>query len=206
MGVTMTDIAFDPSGNLYGITFGSLYKINPTNASASFIGNLNTSANSLVFDISGTLYTANSSLYTVNTATGATTLVGSGGGSYSSSGDLAFIGGNLYLSSSPGDKLVKINTSNGSGALVGNIGFSSVFGLASPNGTDLYGLAETNVLKIDPVTGVGSIAVNYGGHGLGAAFGSAFLSEAVPQVPIPGAVWLFGTGLIAFWGRLKSKP
>jgi sugar lactone lactonase YvrE len=112
MGVTMTDIAFDPDGNLWGITFGSLYKIDKTTATSTLVGNLGTSANSLVFNSSGVLYTANSSLYTIDTTTGAASLVGNGGDSYSSSGDLAFVDGNLFLSSTGGDNLVKINTND----------------------------------------------------------------------------------------------
>ena len=79
--------------------------------------------------------------------------------------------------------------------MIGNIGFSSVFGLASPNGTDLFGLAGTNVLLIDSTIGSGTPILDYSGQGLGPAFGSAFVSEAV--VPIPAAVWLFGSGLLA---------
>ncbi len=201
MNAIMTDIAFDPNGNLWGITFGKLYKIDKTTAASTFIGNLGTSANSLVFDSSGVLYTANSSLYTVNTSTGVANLVGNGGNSYSSSGDLAFVGGELFLSSSGGDNLVKINTANGSGSLIGNIGFLSVFGLASPNGTDLFGLAGANVLSIDPTTGNGTFILDYSGQGLGQAFGSAFATEAV--VPIPAAAWLFGAGLLSLLGIRK---
>lgn len=201
MGVIMTDIAFDPNGNLWGITFNNLYKIDKTTAESTLIGNLGTSANSLVFDSSGVLYTANSSLYTVDTSTGSTSLVGNGGDSYSSSGDLAFVGGELFLSSSGGDNLVKINTTDGSGSLIGNIGLSSVFGLASPNGTDLFGLAGNSVLSIDSITGSGTSILDYSGQGLGSAFGSAFVTEAV--VPIPAAAWLFGTGLLALLGIRK---
>jgi hypothetical protein len=202
MGVTMTDIAFDPDGNLWGITFGSLYKIDKTTAASTLVGNLGTSANSLVFNSSGVLYAANSSLYTLDTTTGIANLVGNGGDSYSSSGDLAFVGGDLFLSSAGGDSLVKINTNDGSGSLIGNIGFSSVFGLASPNGTDLFGLAGFNVLSIDSATGNGTFILDYSGQGLGSPFGSAFVTEAV--VPIPAAVWLFGSGLIGLVGMRKK--
>jgi len=199
MGTTMTDIAFDPSGNLWGITFNSLYKIDKTTATSTFVGNLGASVNSLVFNSSGVLYTANSSLYTVNTTTGAANLVGNGGTAYGSSGDLAFVGGDLFLSSAPGDNLVKLNTSNGTGSLIGNIGFSGVFGLASPNGTDLFGMSGVNVLSIDSVSGSGISILNYSGQGLGTAFGTAFITEAT-VVPVPAAVWLFGSGLIALIG------
>lgn len=207
MPVTMTDIAFDPSGNLWGITFTQLYQINPTTAAATLVGNLGTSANSLVFGADGTLYTANSSLFTVNTSTGAASLIG-GGGRYGSSGDLAFIGGNLYLSS-VGDNLFAINTATGVGTLVGPIGFSSVFGLATDNNIDLYGITGTNVLGISTATGAGTILVNYAGTSLGGAFGSAFLSESGGDggsggggtVPEPSGLALLGMGLagLAAW-------
>lgn len=197
MGTIMTDIAFDPSGQLYGISFTSLYRIDKNTAAITFVGGLGTVANSLVFDSAGTLYTANSNLYTINTSTGAATLVGGGGG-YTSSGDLAFSDGELFLTATPNgssDRLFKLNPATGAGTLVGNIGWFDVFGLASPNGFDLYGLSGTSVVTIDPSTGAGFLNVYYGNKGLGPAFGSAFLSEAV--VPIPGALVLLGSGLIA---------
>lgn len=190
MGVAMTDIAFDPNGQLWGIDFMSLYKIDKSTANRTSVGVLGTSANSLVFDTSGTLYAANTSLYKVNTATGIASLVGNGGHPYASSGDLAFVDGNIFLSSGGGDKLVKINTGNGAGTLIGNIGFSSVFGLASPNGTDLYGMSGTQVLSINPATGAGTSIHNYNGQGLSAAYGTAFFPEAGAEEK-KGMTWGF---------------
>ena len=200
MGVTMTDIAFDPSGNLFGITFGSLYSINSTTAASSLIGAMGTSANSLVFDSAGNLFTANSSLYSVNVSTGAATLIGNGGDSYSSSGDLAFVGGDLFLSSSIGNSLVEINPATGVGTAIGPIGFSNVFGLATPDNVNLFGTAGTQVLSINTTTGDGTFLVNYSGQGLIGAFGSAFLEEAgAPgpglSVPEPTTLALLALGL-----------
>jgi hypothetical protein len=206
MGRTMADIAFDPGGNLYGITFDSLYKIDRTTAAISLVGSLGTSANSMGFDSTGTLYIANQALYTVNPLTGIATFLGNGGSPYSSSGDLAFAGGTLFLSSlgsTHGDNLVALNTTDGSGALVGGIGFFSVFGLASPNGTHLYGVSGTDLLTIDPITGEGRLITNYAGHGLFNAYGSSFASEAA--VPIPGSVWLLASGLFALLVGIR-KP
>ena len=209
MGATMTDIAFDQSGNLYGITFGSLYSINTSTAAATLIGNhsLGGSKNSLVFDASGTLYAANSSLFTLNTLTGASSLVGNGGDAYSSSGDLAFINNELFLSSSlgSGDTLVGLNTSTGAGTIVGSIGYSAVYGLATDNNVDLYGLAGTSVLNIDTLTGAGSFLVDYSGQGLGAAWGSAFYEESGASVPEPSVSALLATGLLGVFGMARRK-
>lgn len=206
MGVTMTDIAFDQSGNLYGISFSNLYSINTTTAAIADLGAHNIAAtgnkNSLVFDASGTLYAANTSLYTLNTSTGASSLVGVAGSGYNSSGDLAFINNELYLSSSApiADSLVKLDTVNGgAGTVIGSIGFNNVYGLATNNNTNLYGLSGTTVLSIDTISGLGTSLVNYSGHGLGVAWGSAFYTEsgAVPAPPVLGimALGLLGIGL-----------
>jgi len=180
MGQTMTDIAFDRNGNLYGITFDSLYSINKTTAASRFIGNIGISANSLVFDSDGTLYTANSSLYKVNVATGVATFVGNGGDSYDSSGDLAFIDGNLLLSSGGynNNNLIRLDKSTGVGTIIGNIGLGSVYGIATDNHADLYGASGTSVIRINTETGIGIEIAKYGGQGLEDAWGTAFSTES----------------------------
>lgn len=209
MGAVMTDIAFDPSGNLYGITFGSLYSINATTAATTFIGSLGASLNSLVFSASGTLYGANTSLFSVNTATGAASVIGNGGAAYSSSGDLAFVGGALYLSSTlpSSDNLVRLNHATGAATLVGPIGVSSVFGLATNDNINLYGVAGTNVYSVSTASGAGTLLVNYGAQGLGVANGTAFFAEAAPPVPEPEtyALMLAGLGVLGLVARRKRK-
>lgn len=196
MGVVMTDIAFDPAGNLYGITFNSLYSINKTTAAVSLIGSFGPTLNSLVFSSGGTLYAASNSLYTLNKTTGAATLIGTGGG-YNSSGDLAFSGGNLYLTSTTpaADTLFRLSTTTGVGTAVGAMGSGAFFGLASPDNAALLGVAGTNIYSVNPVTGASTLLIGYGGKGLGVANGSAFLSEA--GAPEPETVALLGLGLMA---------
>jgi hypothetical protein len=191
-GLFLVDIAFDPSGNLFGITFNSLYQINKTSGAATLVGSFGPTLNSLVFGSDGTLYAANNGLYQLNTSTGAATLIGNGGYAYNSSGDLAFANGNLFLTSSGGDDLVSLNVANGVGALVGGIGFSAVYGLASNDGINLFGLSGTQILGINTATGAGTLLGNYGGQGLSAANGSAFFAEAGAAVPEPATAALFG--------------
>lgn len=208
MGRIMTDIAFDASGNLWGITFRGLYSIDKATATSTLVGAFRgpNNLNSLVFGSDGTLYAAGANnLHSLNTATGVASHIGSS--RYNSSGDLAFVGGELFLSSSfGGDSLVKLNTFDGSGASVGNIGSSAVFGLASPDGINLYGLAETSILSINTATGLGTFIRDYSGNGLGQAFGSAFISEVTPAVPVPAALFMFAPALLGFFGlRRKTK-
>jgi hypothetical protein len=190
-GVVLTDIAFSPTGVLYGVDFNNLYTINTSTGHASVVGSLGAAfdANALVFGSDGTLYTATTNgsgtnaLYTINPATGHGTLVGPLG--FSSGGDLAFINGTLFLSTSA-NQLVTVNPSTGAGTLVGNIGVANVFGLATPDNSTLYGVAGQDVYLLDTSTGAGTLVLNYGGHGLGIANGESFIAEATnPQSPPP---------------------
>jgi outer membrane protein assembly factor BamB len=189
-GVVLTDIAFSPSGDLYGISFTELYSINTLTGAATAIGSLDIAsddANALVFSSSGTLYTATvaGSLYTVNTATGAATDVGSLSG-YGSAGDLAFVDGTLYLATSSND-LVSVNPSTGAATLVGPFGVSNVFGLATPDDVNLFAAAGQDLYTVDLSTGAATFDVTWAGNaaGLGGANGQAFAAESnyTPYTP-----------------------
>ncbi len=215
-GRQMFDIAFNASGQLFGIDGTSLYSINSSTASAMLIGSTGSSSNinSLVFGSDGSLYGASNGLYKLNTITGAGSQIGANfSGGTNSSGDLAFVAGQLYLSTSfqSFDRLTKLNTSTGVNTDVGSIGFASVFGMASPNGADLYGFSENKVLTINVATGAGTLLSTASGVSLGSVYGSAFFSEApplippVPAIPEPSTYALLIAGLIGVGFVAKRK-
>ena len=181
-GVTFTDIAFAPNGDLFGLSFTGFYRINPQTASVAFIGNHGIpEGNALVFDSDGTLYAAgaqSTSLFRIDPLSGTAVALGNIG--YHSAGDLAFKDGALYLSSAT-NELIRISLSTYTGTSVGPIGFNSVFGLATGINGVLYGISGTRIFSVNTATGAGTLLTDYQGRGLGAANGSSFISEAVPS-------------------------
>ena len=205
-GVVLTDIAFSPSGALYGITGTGLYLVNTSTGAAAWIGSLGggvLTANALAFSSSGTLYTADSKyLYSVDPHTGMATEIGPTG--YASGGDLAFLGGSLYLTTLSG-QLLSLNPSTGAGTVIGNLGVANVFGLASPDNIHLYGVAGKSLYSIDVSIGAATLDTTWAGNaqGLGTAYGetvgpdSGNPSPLVTTVtPEPATLALFGIGCL----------
>jgi hypothetical protein len=212
-GRILTDIAFDPNGNLFGIDQTNLYRINTITGAATVVGALNPAiptvpsnigtipANSLVFSNSGVLFTATNQLYTINPGTAADTRIGALGGSFISAGDLAFVNGTLFLSDTQ-NRLLSVDPATGVATLIGNMGVADVFGLATPDNVTLFGVAGTSVYSLDPATGNATLAVNFGGHGLGQAFGEAFISEAgaPASAPEPSSLLLVSAAALLVFG------
>lgn len=176
----LNDIAFDAAGTLYGISGDQLYRIDPGTAQVTAVGSLGiTDVTSLDFGPGGILYTANTSLCKINPQTGAASVIGQGGDiQYMSSGDLAFLGSRLYLTSTfvtGSNALVRLDPATGVATLVGSIGFTNVFGLSSNDGVTLYGFSGTKVLTINPTTGAGTLLWDTNGNGLSAINGAATL-------------------------------
>jgi hypothetical protein len=165
----MSDIAAY-SGSLYGISEApsggqsTLYSINPSSGSGTAIGSgVGVALNALAFSPSGTLYAAGGdSLYTIDLTTGAAMEVGSG--DYTSSGDLEFgPGGTLYLTGSTdsSDELFTVDPATGQGTLIGNIGYSQVYGLAYFDGV-MYGFtAGGSAITMNLTTGAGTLVCVY---------------------------------------------
>ena len=200
MAEVMTDVAISPTGELFGITFTDLYRIDPVTANTNHVGSLGLGlfgdANALEFDTVGNLYLATISgeLREVDTITGVTSLVMNVA---PSSGDLGFApDGTLLLASrnaqSVNDDLVLIDLPGGTYTTLGSIGFPEVFGLAFSDGM-LFGFNDVGeVFSIDVSTGAGTLLGDT--NPLVPAFGAAILSPG-PLVGIDpghGQIWRGG--------------
>jgi hypothetical protein len=140
---SMTGIAFDTTGTLYGVTrTGDIYTIDIEDGSTNFIIDAEGSYIGLTFHpATNELWATsraflppdNETIFKVNLSTGDTTIIGlTGLGKPTNS--IAFdanldLYGVIGTSSQTGD-FISINTSDGSGAIIGSIGFQNVLGLA----------------------------------------------------------------------------
>jgi hypothetical protein len=125
----------------------------------------------LAFDpVTGTLYGTDDNtdnLITIDTATGAGTIVGHLGlsGFFNVAG-LAFDPGTgtLYGSNVSANQLVTIDTATGSATVVGPLGFEQVAGLDFDSSSNtLYGtdIESETLITIDPATGAGTAVGSY---------------------------------------------
>lgn len=184
-GIVLTDVARTANGLLWGIDFNSFYSINPSTGAVTLIGALGAGAggmNALVASGNG-LYAASintTSLYVVNTSTGAATAL-SGNLGFPSMGDLAYHAGNLYAALKNGtfSDLARVDVSGGTFTTT-NLGHvtsdNALFGLAEGTDYNLYGISGTKVLRIDTTNPAASVVVvsNYGlNGGLGSGNGAA---------------------------------
>ncbi|MCB9133984.1 MAG: PD40 domain-containing protein [Anaerolineales bacterium] len=169
IGQQVTDIAFK-GVNLYGVTFSKFLRIDPNSGEVIVIGDLGfDDVNALAVSQNGTIYgaTVSGQLITIDDITGQGTLVGLYGTGLSSSGDLAFDQNDTLLASVNrsgfvSDWLVSVDPSSGAATLIGDIGFTNVWGLSFIEDL-LYGVtSDGDLLQINPVIGVGTLIGNNG--------------------------------------------
>ncbi|MFL5281406.1 MAG: Hint domain-containing protein [Rhodopila sp.] len=181
-GVTLTDIAVSPSQKLFSETFTTFYSIDQS-GTATAIGPAGALLNGMVFSPDGTLYASGGTgLYTVNTTTGAATLVGNSGLNLRSAGDLSFNDGTLYERATNGSvtDLIKLNPATGAATVVGQVvPDATMYGLATGSDGVLYGFDRNRIYSINTSTGAGTLVQTFGG-GLGAAWGAASQADSTP--------------------------
>jgi len=214
----LQDLALSPDGIYYasaGLTGNQqLVTINPTTGAGTVVGPIAPGGglqfmNGLAFGNDGTLYGTgtppggtSSNLYRIDRTTGATTLIGSTNAPGVNALDVS-ANGTLYgWSTNPGPiGLRTINTTTGTSTLLGPAGggqqlFQDI--VFTPDGT-LWGIHPTGfeLYTIDPATG--ETTFKFGGlqnfRGL----------ENLAPVPVPAAIWLFGSGLAAMVGYARRK-
>jgi len=120
-----------PDGTMYAVEFssGNVFALSPPSTNTMFVGNLllnNGSDGLMAFSPNGTLYTdeasnnGNDILASVNTSTGAATLIGTGMGDYIFSG--VFLNGTLFGFAPDGD-IYTIDTNSGVATFYGSYSF-----------------------------------------------------------------------------------
>ncbi len=151
-GVLLTDLAVSAEGELYGISFRSLYRVDANTGEAFLVGDLGRGdMNALTFTEDGRLLAAGfagDQVYEVDVTTGQTTSIGSAGAR--SAGDLAFHDGQLFLTSNEGELVAMTLNDDGQIGSVETVGATDglAFGLASLDG-ELYSTVGTTLFDVD---------------------------------------------------------
>jgi hypothetical protein len=181
----MTDIAIDKNGLMIGVSFGSVYRVDPTNAQATQLSSsLGGSFNGLSFvpaaelgqtgdDVLVGTDNSDGKVYRVDTTSGAASPVGDMGAGYTSSGDIVSIANYGTVQTVPGsssDVLAKLAPNTFTAMSVGTgTGFSQIWGIAYWK-NKVYGFtAGGDFVLIDPNTGVGTLVSHSGIAWWGAA-------------------------------------
>ena len=192
----LTDIAFLPDGQLFGVTFTHLVKINLNTKTSEIIGDgigedyfqEERKINALASDDSGQLFAAtrDGELLTIDAQTGLGTPIGLYGNDLGSSGDIEFLPNGRLVGSAKqldvedgtSDLLIEIDKTSGTAYIIGEIGFKEVFGLANAPKNALYGIADGNgepkLININKKNGkgklIGSLPDSEGLWGMAARF------------------------------------
>ncbi len=160
----MTDIAVNAAGEIWGITFNAIYRIDAGSARCTLVSPLEGQYNGLTFVPAGVrnpsaevlLAVAGSGAYfVVNTSTGRVQRLGSYG-AFSSSGDLVSIATAetwAVVKRAGEDHLARVDLRAGTTTLIGPTGVDDIWGVGYWRGR-LYGFAEGGqFVTIDPATG-----------------------------------------------------
>jgi hypothetical protein len=181
----ITDIAIDKAGTMIGVSFGAVYRIDPSTAAATRLSNnLSGNFNGLSFvpadalgqtgdDVLVGTRNTDGAVFRIDPMTGGATQIGNMG-AFSSSGDLVSVAqlGTLQTADNGlgPDRLVRLAPGTFAATPIGtNIGFDKIWGLAFWK-DKLFGFTDNGqFITIDLTTGVGTLVQGNGPAWWGAA-------------------------------------
>jgi hypothetical protein len=166
----MTDIALDKAGRMIGISFDKVYSVDPKTATCTYLAPLSRRFNGLSFiapaSAEGQEYlmatAIDGSVFRIDPNTGKSMTVGNFTGGLGSSGDLVSIKGFGTVATVKDlgkitDWLARIDPLNGKATLIGDTGFSDVWGLGFWK-NKVYGFTESGqFILIDIKNGSGQL-------------------------------------------------
>lgn len=164
---TMTDLAIDRYGDLIGVSFNSIYRVDPQNARCTRLAQIAVDFNGLSFlpGSDGEILvgvTQDGIVYRIDKLTGAAQQIGAYGAGIPSSGDIVSVRGFGTVATvtrpliSDHDWLARIDESTGKASLIGDIGYSGIWGLGFWRGK-VYGFStHKQALEIDVNSGRGT--------------------------------------------------
>ena len=182
----MTDIAIDQDGVMIGISFTSVYRVDPMTAHATLLSSgLDGDFNGLSFvpgdqlgnpeaaDVLVATRDVDGRVFRVDPMTGHTTPIGDMGPGFSSSGDVVSVSGwgtAATANGFPQDRLVRLTPVTFSAQAIGGAtGYGDIWGVGFWKDR-VYGFTETgSFVLIDPATGVASLVGSSGQRWWGAA-------------------------------------
>lgn len=181
----MTDIAIDKNGQMIGVSFTRVFRVDPSNASTQLLSSsLARSFNGLSFvpadqlgmtgeDVLIGTENLSGKVFRLDPMNGNATEVGDMGAAYRSSGDLVGIAGFgtvQTVTGTSGDTLARLATGTFAASPIGGgTGFSKVWGVAFFK-SKVYGFTEDGAfVLIDPNTGAATMVSNSGIAWWGAA-------------------------------------
>lgn len=187
---SMTDVAIDRWGVLYGVTFGCGYVIHPQTGQAYKLGSLPSSFNGLTLVPKGIIDPNKDALIGISNAGGwyhlklnngvfQAQLLGTYGAGYTSAGDAFSIEGvGTYAAVNKqgvnnATVIVSVDPANGkvTGELATLVGYPTVYGLAGWEGQIVAFNSGGQLIKVDPmtkmVTVIGNKNVGWWGAGVG---------------------------------------
>jgi hypothetical protein len=205
-GAEPAGLAESSSGVVYTakINGSTLYTVNTVDASLTAVGTGSISYDGIGSTTNGVFgYGTDNNLYSINTTTGASTLLGATNVAFT--GFFGFSAGGSTLYELMGSDLYSLNTTTGAGTLIGSTGGSG-FGAAVSEGGVLYAGSESPlaIYTLNPSTGAGVECPNLTGTSE-EIFGLAPDIPSAPGVPEPAAWALMLIGFGGLGAALRAQ-